>query len=148
MKINGGCHCGYITYEAEIDPEKVSICHCTDCQTGSGSAYRTNVQTEKSTFKLLTGRTEDLHQDHGRKREQARAGFLSRVRHAALLDDRHRPAGLRPARRIDPAAGRAAAQVARLVPLRPALDPGPERAAAVSEAAAGVSGVRSTESDE
>ena len=55
MKVDGGCHCGYIKYEAEIDPEKVSICHCTDCQTGSGSAYRTNVQTGKGTFKLLKG---------------------------------------------------------------------------------------------
>jgi hypothetical protein len=31
MKIDGRCHCGYITYEAEIDPEKVMICHCADC---------------------------------------------------------------------------------------------------------------------
>ena len=37
MKIQGGCHCGKISYEAEIDPEKVAICHCTDCQSGSGS---------------------------------------------------------------------------------------------------------------
>jgi hypothetical protein len=36
MKIDGRCHCGYITYEAEIDPEKVMICHCADCQTLSG----------------------------------------------------------------------------------------------------------------
>ena len=55
MKVQGGCHCGQITYEAEIDPEKVSICHCTDCQTGSGSGYRTNVQALKGTFKLLSG---------------------------------------------------------------------------------------------
>jgi hypothetical protein len=55
MKIDGGCHCGSIAYEAEINPEKVSICHCTDCQTGSGSAYRTNVPTERDTFKLLAG---------------------------------------------------------------------------------------------
>jgi hypothetical protein len=41
MKIDGRCHCGYITYQAEIDPEKVMICHCTDCQTLSGSAFRT-----------------------------------------------------------------------------------------------------------
>lgn len=27
MKIDGGCHCGAITYEAEVDPEKTSICH-------------------------------------------------------------------------------------------------------------------------
>jgi hypothetical protein len=28
MKIDGGCHCGYITYEAGADPERVGICHC------------------------------------------------------------------------------------------------------------------------
>ena len=55
MKVEGGCHCGAVTYEAEIDPEKVGICHCTDCQTGSGSAYRTNVPTLKNTFRLVSG---------------------------------------------------------------------------------------------
>ncbi len=55
MKIDGGCHCGCITYEAEIDPEKVMICHCTDCQTISGSAFRTVAPTREGTFKLLTG---------------------------------------------------------------------------------------------
>ena len=39
MKIDGGCHCGYITYEAEADPAHTAICHCTDCQTLSGSAF-------------------------------------------------------------------------------------------------------------
>ena len=54
MHIDGSCHCGKITYEAEIDPELVKICHCTDCQTLSGTAFRTNVQTRA--FKLLTGK--------------------------------------------------------------------------------------------
>jgi hypothetical protein len=40
VKVDGRCHCGWISYEAEIDPEKVMICHCTDCQTLSGSAFR------------------------------------------------------------------------------------------------------------
>jgi len=48
MRIDGRCHCGYITYEAEIDPEKVMICHCTDCQTLSGSAFRTVVLTRET----------------------------------------------------------------------------------------------------
>jgi hypothetical protein len=26
--------------EAEADPEETQICHCTDCQTGTGSAFR------------------------------------------------------------------------------------------------------------
>ena len=56
MQIQGGCHCGYITYEADIDPDMVRICHCTDCQNLTGSAYRVNVNTPKSHFKLLTGK--------------------------------------------------------------------------------------------
>lgn len=55
MKIDGACHCGYITYEAEINPEKVMICHCTDCQTLSGSAFRTTALTREDTFRLLSG---------------------------------------------------------------------------------------------
>ena len=55
MKIDGGCHCGYISYEAEIDPDKIRVCHCTDCQTLSGSAFRFNASTREGTFKLLSG---------------------------------------------------------------------------------------------
>jgi len=43
MKIDGQCHCGRVRYQADIDPEKVSICHCTDCQTLTGSPYRVTV---------------------------------------------------------------------------------------------------------
>lgn len=55
MRIDGSCHCGNITYEAEIDPDKVLICHCTDCQTLSGSAFRTVALTREDAFKLLSG---------------------------------------------------------------------------------------------
>jgi hypothetical protein len=36
MKVDGGCHCGQIRYEAQIDADQVNICHCTDCQSGRG----------------------------------------------------------------------------------------------------------------
>lgn len=55
MKIHGSCHCGSITFEAEADPEKVTICHCTDCQTSTGSAFRTNIPVAGSAFKMLSG---------------------------------------------------------------------------------------------
>ena len=55
MKVEGGCHCGNIRYEAEVDPAKVVICHCTDCQTLSGSAFRTVVPTNEGALKLLSG---------------------------------------------------------------------------------------------
>lgn len=56
MKIDGGCHCGYITYEAEVDPAKAMICHCTDCQTLSGSAFRSVVFTREDSFTLRSGK--------------------------------------------------------------------------------------------
>jgi hypothetical protein len=55
MNIHGSCHCGYIRFEAEADPEKVALCHCTDCQTSTGSAFRTNVPVRGSDFKMLSG---------------------------------------------------------------------------------------------
>ena len=56
MQVQGGCHCGYITFEADVDPDAVRICHCTDCQQLTGSAYRVNVNVPKSKFKLLSGK--------------------------------------------------------------------------------------------
>ena len=55
MKIHGACHCGYIKFEAEADPEKVTMCHCTDCQTSTGTAFRTNVPVDGKTFKMIAG---------------------------------------------------------------------------------------------
>ena len=55
MRIDGGCHCGNITYEAEADPEKVVICHCTDCQTMSGAPFNAVVQISEKDFTLKSG---------------------------------------------------------------------------------------------
>jgi hypothetical protein len=55
MKIDGSCHCGYITYSADADPERTSICHCTDCQMLSGSAFRLSIPAPDHAFRVLTG---------------------------------------------------------------------------------------------
>ena len=55
MKIDGSCHCGDIRFTAEVDPAQVLICHCTDCQALSGSAYRTVVPALDDSFRLLQG---------------------------------------------------------------------------------------------
>ncbi len=55
MKVEGACHCGHVTFEAEIDPESVFICHCTDCQTLTSSAYRVSVLAKAGDFHLQTG---------------------------------------------------------------------------------------------
>lgn len=55
MKVDGRCHCGDIAFEAEIDPERVTICHCSDCQRLSGSAYRVNVYADAAKFRFTRG---------------------------------------------------------------------------------------------
>ena len=73
MKIDGQCHCGAITYEAEIDLAKVLVCHCTDCQSLSGSAFRVAVPAEGDSFRFLTGRPKIYVKtaESGNHREQA-----------------------------------------------------------------------------
>jgi hypothetical protein len=73
MKVDGRCHCGQIRYGAEVDEEKVSICHCTDCQTLTGTAYRVSVPAAAASFVLLAG-TPKLYvktADSGNQRAQA-----------------------------------------------------------------------------
>jgi hypothetical protein len=55
MKIDGACHCGRITYEAEVDPNFVGLCHCTDCQTLSGTAFSMVALAKHGGFTILTG---------------------------------------------------------------------------------------------
>jgi len=72
MKVDGQCHCGVVRYEAEIDPEKISICHCTDCQTLTGSPYRVTVLCSADDVRL-TGRPPKIYAktgDNGRTRNQ------------------------------------------------------------------------------
>jgi hypothetical protein len=73
MRVTGNCHCGAIRYEAEIDPETVGICHCRDCQSLTGTAFRVFVRAAPGTFKLVSGlpRIYVKTTDSGAKREQA-----------------------------------------------------------------------------
>ena len=73
MKVDGGCHCGRIAYEAEVDPNAVGICHCTDCQTLTGSAYRVSVPAPAASFRLLRGQPKVYIKiaDSGAKRAHA-----------------------------------------------------------------------------
>jgi hypothetical protein len=73
MRIEGGCHCGFIAYEGEADPEKTAICHCTDCQTLSGSAFRTVVPVQDKDFRMTGGQPSIYEKtaESGNKRQQA-----------------------------------------------------------------------------
>ena len=55
MQVTGECHCGYVTYEAEVDPETVRVCHCTDCQKLTGTMFRATIASLPATFRLTSG---------------------------------------------------------------------------------------------
>jgi hypothetical protein len=73
MRIDGTCHCGFITIEGEADPERTQICHCTDCQTGTGSAFRVSIPVAGAAFKMTGQPTLYVKTtaDSGRPRVQA-----------------------------------------------------------------------------
>ena len=76
MKVDGACFCGQITYEAELDTDRILICNCTDCQTLSGSAFRTVAFTTENGFTLLSGELKVYVKiaDSGNRRQQAFCG--------------------------------------------------------------------------
>ncbi|MET0349877.1 MAG: GFA family protein [Rhizobacter sp.] len=55
MHVHGSCHCGRIRYEAEVDPGHTTVCHCTDCQKLTGTAYRVSVPAREGSFRLVAG---------------------------------------------------------------------------------------------
>ncbi|HVJ59357.1 MAG TPA: GFA family protein [Burkholderiaceae bacterium] len=73
MRVTASCHCAAIAYEAEIDPLRVGICHCADCQKLTGSAYRVSVAAARATFRLLRGEPKIYVKrgDSGARRAQA-----------------------------------------------------------------------------
>ena len=73
MRIDGGCHCGLIVYRAEADPEAAGICHCTDCQVLSATAFRTLIMVPDKDFTLVSGEPKIYVKtgDSGAKRIQA-----------------------------------------------------------------------------
>ena len=55
MHITGACHCGDIEYEGELNPEKVGVCHCTDCQSLSASAFHVIAMIAGDSFQITKG---------------------------------------------------------------------------------------------
>lgn len=97
MKVTGGCHCGAIAYEAEIDPGAVIICHCTDCQTLSGSAYRTVAFTAPDALTFTKGAPTVYEKlaDSGRKRQQSFCPTCGTPIYSAPVGDGPKDYGIR-----------------------------------------------------
>ena len=61
LPLTGGCACGAIRYEVTTFPLLLYTCHCTDCQTRSGSAFALNMPVETSGLRFVTGEPKGWH---------------------------------------------------------------------------------------
>lgn len=97
MHVDGSCHCGAIEYSAEIDPARVVICHCNDCQVLSGTAFRVVAFTLEGGFTLRRGtpKTYVKIAASGRAREQGFCDNCGAALYATSPGDGPKVFGLR-----------------------------------------------------
>ncbi len=76
MHVTGACHCGAITFSADVDESRVLVCHCTDCQVLSTSAFRVGAIVLRETFQI-----------HGRTKEYRKVGTSGSVRVQVFCPD-------------------------------------------------------------
>ena len=76
MQVDGACHCGSIRFTATVDPSKVMVCHCTDCQILTGSSFRVVAPAPIETFIL-----------HGEPKRYVRVGESGAKRVQAFCPD-------------------------------------------------------------
>ena len=55
----GGCLCGAVRYAAQAEPIYSGVCHCTNCQKHTGSAFSCVVAVPKPTL-VITGETREF----------------------------------------------------------------------------------------
>lgn len=60
MSLEGGCACGGVRYRLNREPMFVHCCHCTSCQTETGSAFVINALIESGEVETLKGSPEPV----------------------------------------------------------------------------------------
>ena len=59
-QLDGGCACGAVRYRLTDAPMFVHCCHCTSCQTETGSAFVLNALVESDRVEILAGAPEPV----------------------------------------------------------------------------------------
>ncbi len=69
MPKTGGCQCGTVRYELTGEPLAPIICHCTECQKQTSSAFGMTLPVAKRDFRLVSGALKEWRRiaDSGRE---------------------------------------------------------------------------------
>ncbi|MCF8503272.1 MAG: GFA family protein, partial [Caulobacter sp.] len=62
--ISGGCLCAAVRYMCASPPVMTLVCHCTNCQKQSGSAFSVNVAVATGDLRLTAGEP-TVYEDRG-----------------------------------------------------------------------------------
>lgn len=73
-QIQCSCRCGAIQFEAEIIPDKIYNCHCSQCRKSHGATFATQTFAKGDTLKFHQG--EDLISEY--KEQRGIRAFCSR----------------------------------------------------------------------
>lgn len=97
MQVTGSCLCRAIEYSAKVDPDTTRICHCSDCQRNSGSAFGTVISIHLNDFELLKGQPRFFVKtaDSGAQRKLAFCADCGTRIYSASADPSNPSAGLR-----------------------------------------------------
>ena len=97
MKITGACHCGKITYEADVSLDKVVVCHCIDCQKISGTAFRSVVMSEPNGVTFTKGTAKEYVKiaESGNPRAQGFCADCGSALYATTVEKENRVYGIR-----------------------------------------------------
>jgi hypothetical protein len=55
LPLTGGCQCGSVRYEITANPLAVYVCHCTECQRQSGSAFALSLAVAREALAVVEG---------------------------------------------------------------------------------------------
>ena len=55
LPLTGGCQCGGVRYQINANPLTVYVCHCTECQRQSGSAFALSLAVPRDSLVVASG---------------------------------------------------------------------------------------------
>lgn len=89
--LTGGCHCGAVRYEVLAQPQRHTICHCTDCRRCAGAPMVAWALFGAAEVRITKGVAKEYaSSDHGRRYfcETCGAGlfYTSEVIFSGLID--------------------------------------------------------------
>ena len=68
--LKGSCQCGQVRYSINKQPIRLNICHCTDCQKQSGSAFGMSLVVDPNSLSIESGTIKEFNliADSGRSK--------------------------------------------------------------------------------